>query len=177
LKNNKYRIAKSRYDSIDSYISNDPSNKPEYNDIPLVFDEDIYKKLSDNGIDNLLARHISHLFIRDPLVIFHELLNIDDNESTDHFENLQSTNWQTMRFKPPPSKTSPIGWRVEFRSMEIQLTDFENAAFAIFIVLVTRAVLSFNTNFYIPISKVCFSSLMDGLQIILFGDCIWVILI
>ncbi|KAF9969235.1 hypothetical protein BGZ65_012127, partial [Modicella reniformis] len=38
--------------------------------------------------------------------------------------------------------------------MEIQLTDFENAAFAIFIVLVTRAVLSFNTNFYIPISKV-----------------------
>ncbi|KAF9118819.1 hypothetical protein BGW39_000844 [Mortierella sp. 14UC] len=154
LKDNKFRIAKSRYDSIDSYISNDPSNKPEYNDIPLVFDEDIYKKLSDNGIDDLLARHISHLFIRDPLVIFHELLNVDDNESTDHFENLQSTNWQTMRFKPPPSKTSPIGWRVEFRSMEIQLTDFENAAFAIFIVLVTRAVLSFNTNFYIPISKV-----------------------
>ncbi|CAO3574228.1 unnamed protein product [Mortierella alpina] len=154
LKDNKYRIAKSRYDSIDSYISNDPSNKPEYNDIPLVYDKDIYKKLSDNGIDDLLARHISHLFIRDPLVIFHELLNVDDNESTDHFENLQSTNWQTMRFKPPPSKHSPIGWRVEFRSMEIQLTDFENAAFAIFIVLVTRAVLSFNTNFYIPISKV-----------------------
>ncbi|KAF9215889.1 hypothetical protein CPC16_000617 [Podila verticillata] len=154
LKNNKFRINKSRYDSIDSYISNDPNNKPEYNDIPLVYDKDIYKKLSDNGIDDLLARHIAHLFIRDPLVIFEELLNVDDNESTDHFENLQSTNWQTMRFKPPPSKTSPIGWRVEFRSMEIQMTDFENAAFAIFIVLVTRAVLSFGTNFYIPISKV-----------------------
>lgn len=154
MKDNKFRIPKSRYDSIDSYISTDPNFKPEYNDIPLVYDEDIYKKLSDNGIDDLLARHIAHLFIRDPLVIFHELLNVDDNESTDHFENLQSTNWQTMRFKPPPSKTSPIGWRVEFRSMEIQLTDFENAAFAIFIVLVTRAVLSFNTNFYIPISKV-----------------------
>ncbi|KAG0067174.1 hypothetical protein BGZ92_005175, partial [Podila epicladia] len=154
LKDNKFRINKSRYDSIDSYISNDPSNKPEYNDIPLVYDKDIYKKLSDNGIDDLLARHIAHLFIRDPLVVFEELLNVDDNETTDHFENLQSTNWQTMRFKPPPSKTSPIGWRVEFRSMEIQLTDFENAAFAIFIVLVTRAVLSFNTNFYIPISKV-----------------------
>ncbi|KAG0334938.1 hypothetical protein BG000_007925 [Podila horticola] len=154
LKNSKFRINKSRYDSIDSYISNDPNNRPEYNDIPLVYDKDVYKKLSDNGIDDLLARHIAHLFIRDPLVIFEELLNVDDNETTDHFENLQSTNWQTMRFKPPPSKTSPIGWRVEFRSMEIQLTDFENAAFAIFIVLVTRAVLSFNTNFYIPISKV-----------------------
>ncbi|KAG0264191.1 hypothetical protein DFQ27_001375 [Actinomortierella ambigua] len=154
LKHDRFVINKSRYDSIDSYISTDPSNKPEYNDIPLVFDQDIYKKLSDNGIDDLLARHIAHLFIRDPLVIFKEMLDLDDSESTDHFENLQSTNWQTMRFKPPPSKTSPIGWRVEFRSMEIQLTDFENAAFAVFIVLVTRAVLSFGTNFYIPISKV-----------------------
>jgi glutamate--cysteine ligase catalytic subunit len=58
-----------------------------------------------------------------------------------------------MRFKPPPPNAD-IGWRVEFRSMEIQLTDFENAAFAIFIVLLTRAMLSFNLNFYIPMSKV-----------------------
>lgn len=71
----------------------------------------------------------------------------------DHFENIQSTNWQTMRFKPPPVD-SPIGWRVEFRSMEVQLTDFENAAFSVFIVLLTRAILSFNLNFYMPISKV-----------------------
>lgn len=38
--------------------------------------------------------------------------------------------------------------------MEIQMTDFENAAFAVFIVLLTRAVLSQNLNFYLPISKV-----------------------
>lgn len=38
--------------------------------------------------------------------------------------------------------------------MEIQITDFENTAFAIFIVLLTRAIISFNLNFYIPISKV-----------------------
>jgi glutamate--cysteine ligase catalytic subunit len=58
-----------------------------------------------------------------------------------------------VRFKPPPAN-SPIGWRVEFRSMEVQLTDFENAAFAVFIVLLSRAILSMNLNFYIPISKV-----------------------
>ena len=46
-----------------------------------------------------------------------------------------------MRFKPPPPG-SPIGWRVEFRPMEVQLTDFENAAFAVFIVLLTRAIIS-----------------------------------
>lgn len=34
------------------------------------------------------------------------------------------------------------------------MTDFENAAFSIFIVLLTRAILSFNLNFYMPISKV-----------------------
>lgn len=58
-----------------------------------------------------------------------------------------------MRFKPPPPGGN-IGWRVEFRSMEIQLTDFENAAFAIFNVLLTRVILSYNLNLYIPISKV-----------------------
>jgi glutamate--cysteine ligase catalytic subunit len=38
--------------------------------------------------------------------------------------------------------------------MEIQITDFENAAFSVFMVLVTRAILSFDLNFYIPIRRV-----------------------
>jgi len=38
--------------------------------------------------------------------------------------------------------------------MEVQITDFENAAFSIFIVLLSRAILSFGLNFYLPISKV-----------------------
>jgi glutamate--cysteine ligase catalytic subunit len=58
-----------------------------------------------------------------------------------------------MRFKPPPPGSN-IGWRVEFRPMEVQITDFENAAFVVFIVLVTRVILSYGLDFYIPISKV-----------------------
>ena len=104
-------------------------------------------------MDDLLATHFAHLFIRDPLVIFSEDLTKLDLDKTDHFENLQSTNWQHMRFKPPPHDEA-TGWRVEFRPMEIQITDFENAAFAIFIVLITRVILSFDLNFYIPITKV-----------------------
>lgn len=38
--------------------------------------------------------------------------------------------------------------------MEVQITDFENAAFSVFIVLLSRAILSFGLTFYIPISKV-----------------------
>jgi len=58
-----------------------------------------------------------------------------------------------LRFKIPPPN-SRIGWRVEFRSMEVQVTDFENAAFSIFVLLLSRAILKFGLNFYIPISKV-----------------------
>ncbi|ORZ19825.1 glutamate-cysteine ligase-domain-containing protein [Absidia repens] len=153
LKSNKRVINKSRYGSIDSYISSDDTFKDKYNDLNLVYDEGIYSRLRKDGVDDLLAKHLAHLFIRDPLVIFEELLDVDDEQSADHFENLQSTNWQTVRFKPPPPN-SDIGWRVEFRSMEVQLTDFENAAFSVFIVLLTRAILSFDLNFYMPISKV-----------------------
>jgi glutamate--cysteine ligase catalytic subunit len=104
-------------------------------------------------MDDLLATHFAHLFIRDPIVVFNEDLKELDLAKADHFENLQSTNWQHMRFKPPPPG-SDMGWRVEFRPMEIQITDFENAAFSIFIVLITRAILSYDLNFYIPITKV-----------------------
>jgi hypothetical protein len=37
---------------------------------------------------------------------------------------------------------------------QVQLTDFENAAFATFVVLITRVILSFNLNLLIPLSKV-----------------------
>ncbi|KDR75147.1 hypothetical protein GALMADRAFT_268698 [Galerina marginata CBS 339.88] len=153
LKENRFQIPKSRYDSVDLYISDDWINRPEYNDNPLPYDKSIYDRLRQHGLDDLLSKHISHLFIRDPLVIFSETIDQDDASSSDHFENIQSTNWQTLRFKPPPPNSS-IGWRVEFRSMEVQMTDFENAAFAVFVVLLSRAILTFNLNFYIPISKV-----------------------
>ncbi|NXL93759.1 GSH1 ligase, partial [Alectura lathami] len=150
LKNNHYRISKSRYDSIDSYLS---ECGEKYNDIDLTIDKDIYEHLIKEGIDHLLAQHIAHLFIRDPLTLFEEKIHLDDANESDHFENIQSTNWQTMRFKPPPPN-SDIGWRVEFRPMEVQLTDFENSAYVVFVVLLTRVILSYQLNFLIPLSKV-----------------------
>lgn len=59
-----------------------------------------------------------------------------------------------MRFKPPPIDHLDIGWRVEFRPMEVQLTDKENAAFVIFVVLLTRLILSVDLDLLIPMSKV-----------------------
>lgn len=38
--------------------------------------------------------------------------------------------------------------------MELQITDFENAAFSVFLILLSRAILKFGVNLYLPISKV-----------------------
>ncbi|CAF2410524.1 unnamed protein product [Rotaria sp. Silwood2] len=150
LKNQQFRLYKSRYSSVDCYISPDSAM---YNDIEIAQDEDAFRKLTEHGIDHLLAQHIAHLFVRDTLTLFEEQLHLDDTQDTDHFENINSTNWQSMRFKPPPSN-SDIGWRVEFRPTELQMTDFENAALVTFIVLLTRAIMTYNLNLLIPISNV-----------------------
>ncbi|CUM63931.1 uncharacterized protein PRCAT00001519001 [Priceomyces carsonii] len=159
------KIPKSRYDSIDSYLGDTDYGtsyfKESYNDLRSPINKKVYDTLLNTGnFDPILAQHFAHLFIRDPLVIFSERINQDNELENDHFENIQSTNWQTLRFKPPalyrPEEdllTTP-GWRVEFRPMEIQLTDFENAAYAVFIVLVSKAILKFKPDFYIPILKI-----------------------
>lgn len=127
--------------------------RPEYNDLDAPIDSAAYDALISAGVDETLALHLAHLFIRDPLVIFSELLNQDNSESSDHFENIQSTNWQTCRFKPP-SLTSDLGWRVEFRPMEVQLDDTSNAAFAVYSILLIRAIIHFNVALYLPLSLV-----------------------
>jgi len=151
LKNNKFVIKKSRYDTTDCYIY--PCSAP-YNDVPLEHDPAILKQLVDGGIDEHLANHIAHMFIRDPLQVFKERVEQDDNKSTEHFETIQSSNWMNMRFKPPPPDAPEIGWRVEFRPTEVQLTDFENAAYCCFVVLLTRVIVSYKLTFLSPISKV-----------------------
>ena len=49
-------------------------------------DQGVYDSLVIGGVDNLMAQHVSHLFIRDPLVIFEEMVEQDDALSSDHFE-------------------------------------------------------------------------------------------
>ena len=94
------------------------SNTSTYNDIPITYDEEKYNELRESGtqcaatqqrvlarmrmqhsaaqrhahtgMDDLLAKHVSHLFVRDPLVIFKERIEMDAQTNVDHFENLQA---------------------------------------------------------------------------------------
>ncbi|KPI83822.1 putative gamma-glutamylcysteine synthetase [Leptomonas seymouri] len=147
------RILKSRYDSISVFISDTAPNLEELNDSPIEIHHPYYELLKESGVDFRLAKHIAHLFIRDPLVMYDKMIDIDDTTHTEHFENIQSTNWQTVRFKPPPFG-SDVGWRVEFRVMDIQPTPFENSAFAVFIPLLTKAILKYKPVFYTKMSTV-----------------------
>ncbi len=135
-------------------MSLDPRLLDRYQDAHSAIDDGVREELLHNGMDERLANHFAHLFARDPLVVFSKNAESDATEDTALFEAVQSTIYNTVRFKPPPSLHSDIGWRVEFRPMEVQMTDFENAAFAVFIMLLSRTILHFDLNFYMPISMI-----------------------
>ncbi len=40
----------------------------------------------ETGLDEPLAKHFAHLYIRDPLVIFSDKIDQNDELSSDHFE-------------------------------------------------------------------------------------------
>ncbi|MPC29345.1 Glutamate--cysteine ligase catalytic subunit [Portunus trituberculatus] len=94
LRNDRFVIPKSRYGSVDCYLSKCGSR---YNDIPLVYDKKIEQKLLDSKVDEQMALHISHLFIRDSISLFSERIHQDDVREMDHFEpNLQVLNTSDM---------------------------------------------------------------------------------
>ena len=154
----EHYIPKSRYGTINHYISNHEYVKEEYFDNPQYKVNQAHMDLlmKEGGLDERFAFHIASLFVRDPIPTYsneHEQ-DIDHSSTTAHFENLQSTNWNSLRFKPPPSTTSNIGWRVEFRPIDIQLTDFENAALIVLLGMIVNISNHFDIDFIQPITKI-----------------------
>lgn len=155
-----------RYSPISLYISNDARNKKKYNDLPFRINKAIKKFMKAESkqmgfeVDEKLLNHFSHLWVRDPMAIFPSRLEVDNTTKTDHFENLQSTNWNDVRLKPPPShltedfKKTNIGWRTEFRPMDTQLTVERSFLLIHAVQLFARMISdkSFGLNLYIPMS-------------------------
>ena len=101
-------LPKSRYDSISVYLADCVDCHDKYQDLAPPVATGALPMLLDAGVDKHLARHIAHLFVRDPLVIRPDRIHLNDTIETDHFENLQSTNWQTVRWTPPPKGRVPL---------------------------------------------------------------------
>ncbi len=75
----------------------------DFNDLDVPFNGNALKLMTSKDIDVPLAKHISHLFSRDPLILS------DDEKGVNHFVSLLYTNWQTVRWKPPPAGSQRTG--------------------------------------------------------------------
>ncbi|KAJ1941837.1 glutamate--cysteine ligase, partial [Linderina pennispora] len=158
----KGMLHKSRFGTVDVLLSPGPrsadlSFRPEFNDGQYMYDDSSYWKMREGGVDDLLAKHVSRLFIRDLHYASDHLLQQTKKDSKaesngqEHFKRFLGCNRQNVCLYPPNIKTGS-GWEVEFMSLEVQLTDEENAALITFMVLLSRAILSFRLNLYLPIS-------------------------
>ena len=105
-------------------------------------------------IDELLLNHWAQLCHKESVSVFKKMLDVDNSKFTNHFEAFQSSNWNDVRLKPPPSFDSEIPWRVEYRTMDSQLTPAHNYLLSFFVQILARMIeaVDFRLNFYIPMS-------------------------
>ncbi|KAJ1947928.1 glutamate--cysteine ligase [Kickxella alabastrina] len=155
---------------------------PEINDCQYTYDSCSYWKMKDGGVDNLLSQHVARLFIRDLHYASAKMLGDNnsgsgnradgndrsgngndnrngssasasiDSDGQEHFKRFLGCNRQNVCLYPPNTSTGS-GWEIEFMSLEVQLTDAENAALITFIVLLSRVIISYRLNLYLPISQ------------------------
>ena len=142
-------VSSSRWDSAEMYLSEDHLG---LNDVECSLDRDAFDFLLAQGVDEAVSRHVAHVWVRDPLMLSSKQFDPDVEESYCSFEAMNNYVWQPVRFKPPPCPNSSMGWRCEFRVMEVQPTDFENAALAAFVVLLARSFARFDVDLTAPLS-------------------------
>ena len=86
------------------------------------------------------------------MLVADDELDPDVEKSYCNYEAVNNSIWHPVRLKPPPAPKSPAGWRCELRVLEVQPTDFENAAFATFVVLLVKAFAKFKVDLTTPLS-------------------------
>ena len=150
-KSDKY-IYKSRYSPSYSYIGN--VNK-YYNDYPkFPINEDYYKEFINAGISENLSSHFCNLLVRDPLVVFDKKINITDEQDMSHFESINSSNWNSLRFKLPRPADHDFSYKIEVRTCDLQITPCENISMIHLVMILYHIIIKNLYNFIIPITKV-----------------------
>ncbi|KAJ2159596.1 glutamate--cysteine ligase [Coemansia sp. RSA 552] len=172
----KHVIPKSRYGSIDAYLGpEDPSTDQAwselFNDREYIYNRETYWRTTEEcRMDLCLSTHVARLLSRDIHYASERMLSgrrgsheanatngpngtrrTRRHDGQEHFKRFMGCVRQNVCLYPPNTRTGS-GWEVEFMSLETQLTDAENAAFITFIVLLSRVIISYRLNMYLPIS-------------------------
>ena len=145
-------IYKSRYSPVYSYIGNVNKYYNNYPQFPI--NKEYYNKFIKEGISENLATHFCNLCVRDPLVIFEKKINIKDKNDMTHFENINSSNWNSLRFKLPRPADNDSSYKIEVRTSDLQLTPFENTSIIHLIIYLYKIIILNKCNFIIPITKI-----------------------
>lgn len=118
-----------------------------------VAEESIRQRLEKAGMSRKLAWYYANHFTRSIFLISQEDLDgTADPNGPNLWVRLSGTIFPHVRVKMPESKDD--GWRLEFRPMEVQFTDFENAALAVFVTLFRQLVAKHKLDFRISISEI-----------------------
>ena len=143
----------SRFSPASLYLS---ESNVKLNDLDVVFDRQCMHTLQTNSIPGQFSKHYSNIFGREPIIAYDGQDYNEPGDNAEWIDALQSTCWHSVRMKFP---TETMSWRVEFRTMEVQPSSFENSAFSIFIEGIILALLECGKksaihSFVIPISQV-----------------------
>lgn len=118
--------------------------------------------LCKHGVSPALATYFAHVLDRAPLVDATCTPEADGLSSSAQDMRLDSLNvhmstwWPHVRLKLPVLSTAndSLPWRVEFRPMEAQPSDMENAALVVALRILQQTIQHFNLDLKIPISAV-----------------------
>ncbi|CAG8192503.1 unnamed protein product [Penicillium olsonii] len=143
--------AKLRGSTSPIYLSESDDVQEHYQSY-LARPSEVQDQLKRKGMANGLASHFTHYLQYDPIILEPDHVESFGPEDSYHFSTLYRSAWPHVRLKFPEGKDT--GWRLEFRPMEVQLTDFENAAFIAFMVLLRHSIEYYKLNLYIPMRLV-----------------------
>ncbi|GME49167.1 glutamate-cysteine ligase [Neofusicoccum parvum] len=131
---------------------------------------EVARRLEAGGVDAVAAGYLARVVGRVPLVYpvgglgalrgevkgEEEVMGSGAGDGGRHvnFDVLHGGLFPSVKLKLPDPGNPELGWRVEFRVMENQISDFENAAFAVVLMLVRLVVERYGVEFYMPMEKV-----------------------
>ena len=118
--------------------------------------------LRKHGVSPALATYFAHVLERAPLVRSTCMPEADDMSTSAQDVRMESLNvhmstwWPHVRLKLPVLSTAndSLPWRVEFRPMEAQPSDMENAALVVALRVLQQTIQHFGLDLKVPISAV-----------------------